>query len=192
MNDRINFEASWYRNRCNDQLVEFPTAALTGFTNVTTNSPANVQNTGVELTLNTKNVDNQDFKWVSKFNIGFNRNKLLAYPDLAQSPYAQNLVVGQSLNIVRLLHYTGIDPQTGQYTFQDKNHDGLITYDQTGRTTDDSYYYDTSPKFDGGFTNDFQYKNWNLSIVLYFKKQLGVNALAGQSPAGGPSNLPAI
>lgn len=37
-----------------------------------------VDNTGLELTLNTVNIKTKDFQWTSNFNIAFNRNKVKA------------------------------------------------------------------------------------------------------------------
>lgn len=190
LTDRITLEIAWYRDRCSDQLVQFPTPAFTGFNSVTSNSPAEVQNTGWEFVVNSKIIDNSNFKWSTKFNIGFNHNKLLAYPNLSQSPYADIFEIGQPLNIKKVLHYIGIDPQTGLYDFKDKNNDGKIIIDYSGATPDDRYPVDFSPKFDGGFTSEFTYKNWQLSAFFYFKKQLGLNALASLDAPGDATNQP--
>lgn len=186
--DRVSIEASWYQNRCNDQLVPFPTPAFTGFTDVTSNSPANVQNTGWEFIASGKLIDHPTFKLTTKFNIGINRNKLLSYPNFSQSPFFAYLEICQSLNIRKLLHITGVDPQTGFYTFQDKNHDGLISVNPG--PTDDRYNKDMSPKFDGGFNTTISFKNWSLSLFFYFKKQLGVNAYSNTTIPGDISNQP--
>jgi hypothetical protein len=190
LKDRLLFEASWYRNRCNDQLVGFPLPSLTGFTSVITNSPADVQNTGVETSLNARIIDGSDFKWSAKFNIGFNRNKLLAYPNLSQSPYAGTLAIGQSLDIIYLFRFVGIDPQTGQYAFEDKNHDGQITYNYGSHANDDLYPVNLDPKYSGGFTSNFSWKNWEMSVFFYFTKKSAFNVMQQFSPPGTASNEP--
>jgi len=190
LKDRITFEISWYRNRCNNQLVSFPTPNFSGFSSVTSNSPADVENTGWEYILNSKIIETSKFKWISKFNIGINKNKLLAYPNLQQSPYADYFIIGKSLNIKKLLHYTGVTPQTGLYAFSDKNKDGNITIDLTGKNPDDRYFYDLSPKYSGGWSNNFTFNNWELNLLFFFKKQLGVNALSAITPPGGLNNAP--
>lgn len=187
--DRLTIEAALYRNRCNDQLIPFPTPVFTGFTYVTTNSPANVENKGMEFILNAKLIDSKKIKWSSKFNIGFNKNKLLYYPNLSQSPYASSYIIGQSLNIVKVLQYVRVDPQMGLYTFEDKNKDGQITVDYSGKS-DDRYPIDVSPKFQGGITTDISYKNWQLSIFFYFKKQIGQNASISLDVPGDRTNQP--
>jgi TonB-linked SusC/RagA family outer membrane protein len=190
LKDRLNFEVAWYQNRCNDQLVNFPTPAFTGFTFVTENSPADVENYGWEFVANGKVLQTERFTMTLKFTMGINRNKLIGYPNLALSPYAGTYFIGKSLGVRRLLHYTGIDPQTGQYSFADKNHDGQITYDYSGQTSDDSYFYDMTPKYDGGFTTDFTYRNWNLNVFFYFKRQLGTSAYGSLDAPGDQTNQP--
>ncbi|MFB9843924.1 SusC/RagA family TonB-linked outer membrane protein [Mucilaginibacter ginsenosidivorans] len=186
LKDRINLNIAYYRDRCDNQLVNFPTAEFTGFTSVIANSPANVENTGWEFLVSANIIDAKNFHWSMNFNTGFNQNKLLSYPNLALSPYANQYRIGQPLNISWALHMTGVDPQTGQYTYKDRNHDGLITLDYSippGTGDDDQYPIVLTPKFTGGLTNSFSYKRWNMSFLLYFKKQIGLNAfLASQLP----------
>jgi TonB-linked SusC/RagA family outer membrane protein len=186
--NRILLEASWYRNRCGDQLVYFPTPSSTGFTSVASNLNAVVENSGWEFTLNTKIVDYSKFKLSTKLLLGINKNRLVSYPNVSSSPYAGRFVVGQPLNIVKLLHWTGIDPQTGDYTFEDKNKDGQMNIDLAGKTDDDRFVYNLNPKFDGGFTTELSYKGFDLSIFFYFKKQMGYNATSSIDLAGAYGN----
>jgi len=190
MEDRINLSFAWYRNRCNNQLISFPTASFTGFINVVANSPANVQNTGLEFTLNAKLVSGKNFSWMADFNIGMNRNKLVSYPKIEQSPYWTNYRIGESLDNRYVYNYTGIDPLTGQFTYTDYNHDGKITANEfvpKATSTDDRYVIvNQAPKFSGGFNNVFNYKNLHVSAVFTFSKQSGTSALYGY---GGTSNM---
>jgi TonB-linked SusC/RagA family outer membrane protein len=169
--DRLLINASWYRNRCGDQLVSEPLPIITGFSQVETNLPATIQNTGLEFTVKGKLISNKDFSISATFNIGANRNKLVSYPNLSQSPYASSYVIGQSLGIVKLLHYTGVDPQTGQYTYEDKNHNGILDYNPYD-TINDFYNKDLTVKFDGGFSIDMQYKHFKADLFFVFRKQL--------------------
>jgi TonB-linked SusC/RagA family outer membrane protein len=187
---RLLLEVAYYQDRCNDQLLPYPTAAFTGFTSVTANWPAKVQNSGWEVLLNAKIIKTSAFSWSANFNIGINRNKLLAYPGLASSPYFNQYKVGRSLNEQYLLHYTGVDPLTGQYSFRDYTHDGVITQDYSvspGTVDDDRYIaIDMSPKYSGGMGNQFSYKNYSFSFFLSFRNQIGQNAYTG---AGFPGTM---
>lgn len=184
LKDRLTMEVAWYRDRCNDQLVSFPTPNFTGFSSVVSNSPANIQNMGWEITLNSKWIDDKKIKWETKFNIGINRNRLLSYPNLSQSPYAYSLRIGMPLTLARVLHFDGINPQNGNYIFQDRNHDGQITYNYLG-LSDDTYLLNITPRYDGGMRNTVDYKNFEFSVFIYFKRQLGRSALSSIGNAPG-------
>jgi TonB-linked SusC/RagA family outer membrane protein len=190
--DRIVLNASWYRNRTDNQLIGFPTPAFTGFNSVTANSPALVQNQGWEFTFLAKVIDGSDFKWSVNFNTSFNKNKLVAYPDLAQSPYAGIYKIGFPLNMTWVYHYTGVDPATGQYTFEDVNHDGKITTNSANPgTNDDLHPFDLTPKFVGGLGMNFTYRSMQLSLFFVAKKQYARNAYdPGVFFPGGIYNLP--
>src|SRR5690606_9390257 len=78
----LNLNATYYRNRQGDQLVDMPLPAQIRFPVVFGNLDALVQNQGWEFTIESTNVKKENFSWNSTFNITFNRNKLLDFPDL--------------------------------------------------------------------------------------------------------------
>ena len=186
--DRVNLSFIYYRNRCGNQLVEFPTPQFSGFSFVEANSPADVQNSGEEVTLGTKIINSNKVVWSIHANVGFNQNKLLAYPNFAQSPFAQTYIIGKPLNLARVYHYTGVDPKTGQYTFEDRNHDGIIS--NNFGPTDDRYPMYLAPKYFGGLGSDFSYKGLQLTLLFSFKKQIGVNAINQGDYPGRAYNQP--
>lgn len=180
--DRLTMELAWYQNRSGNQLVYEGLPIITGFTSVMTNLNATIQNSGWEMTLRGKIIDKKYFTWSMNFNIGANRNKLIAFPGLDQSPYAAIYSIGQSLSIIRLLHYTGVDPQTGQYTYQDKNHNGTIDYDPN-IANNDLHNVDLAVKYEGGIATELVYKGVQLNIFANFRKSQAFNGLF-RSPAG--------
>ena len=187
--NRINVELSYYRNRCNNQLLAYATPVFTGFPTVTANSPATVQNDGWEFLLDAKLLRVKNFSWSVNANLSINRNKLLAYPNIENSPNATVLKIGQPLNNQYLLHYTGLDPQTGQNSFADVNHDGSIIVNYSvlpGTQNDDrSGTVNIDPAFFGGFGNQFNYKDFSLNVFFTFKKQKGQNNYyLGVTPGG--------
>jgi hypothetical protein len=189
--NRINVSVSYYRNRCGDQLVSFPTPNLSGFTSVVANWPALVQNSGWEFIASATVITRRNFRWTINFNTAINRNKLISYPNFELSPYTYFYQVGQPLNMARLLHYTGVDPVTGEYTFEDKNHDGTISTFNSIKDQGDTYFQNLNPKFMGGLGMDFTYKAFQLNLFFNIKDQVGTNALMQlASPAGLIGNQP--
>jgi TonB-dependent starch-binding outer membrane protein SusC len=188
LKDDILFSASWYSNRSDNQLISYSLPSQTGFFNVVKNFPGLVSNTGLELVLTTKNIHKKDFSWTTSFNITIPKNELLAFPGLSSSSYASQYVIGQSLHLIYALKYTGVDPQTGLYTFEDKNKDGQLT------TADYQVLGNTDPKFYGGLQNNITYKQFDLSFFFEFRKQMGfsyLNQLA-TTPPGWIYNQPEI
>jgi TonB-linked SusC/RagA family outer membrane protein len=163
--DRIFLTASYYRNRSSDQLVGIPMPATTGFTLLTSNLDATVQNKGFEFTLRTVNFEKGNFNWSTNLTFSASRNKLISFPGLAGSTSSTRYVIGESLDIVKLYHLTGVNSTTGLYEFEDVNADGFIT------TADKQTVADLSPKFFGGLQNQFQYKNWQLDFLFQFVKK---------------------
>lgn len=165
LKDRIFFTIGWYSNRSSSQLVGIPMPATTGFSSLQGNLDATVENRGTELTLRTVNFQKDNFKWVTNFNISFSKNKLLSFPNLEGSTYRNQFVIGEALNIRKLYHYTGVDAQTGLFTYEDVNGDGSIN------SLDRQSVKDFNPEFFGGLGNQLTYKRWQLDFMLQFVKQ---------------------
>lgn len=169
--DHIFLTASFYDNRSSNQLTGIPMPGTTGFSSIQSNLNAVVQNKGTEFTLRTVNIQKGNWSWISNFNLTFAKTKLLEFPNLENSTYANTFVIGQPLNIKKVYHYTGVDTQTGVYKFEDVNNDGLITPLEDKKTISD-----LTPDYYGGLQNTLRYKNWQLDFLFQFVKQKNYNA----------------
>lgn len=178
LNGHLNAEIAHYRNHSGNQLVSYPLPATTGFSSVTANLAAEVENSGWEFTLSTQNLSTRNFSWTTNFNISRNNNKLLKFPDLENSPYRNIYAVGRSITSKGIFQYAGVDPQTGFYTFADVNGDGIV--DNFGSS--DRLYKNTEPNFYGGISNNLQYRNLQLSFFFSFTKQKGTLVLSNTFP----------
>jgi TonB-linked SusC/RagA family outer membrane protein len=164
-NDRIVSSIAWYRNRSGNQLLSYPLPSITGFNDIMQNIDAVIENTGWEFELNTVNIDKKNFKWRTNVNASIPRSRLLSYPGLANSTNATRYIIGEPLNVSRLYEYTGIDPNTGLYTFKDVNKDGAYTID------DRTHIGRLGTFFTAGLGNQFTYKNWSLDIFFQYVEQ---------------------
>jgi len=173
--DRILLGGTWYRSRSSNLLLYNALAPTTGFPGIFQNLPATVQNNGLEFTLNTINLKGGAFTWNTEFNITVPHNKLVRYDGLDQSAYANAFVIGQPINIRKVFHYTGVDPQTGIYTFVDAQ--GKATANPA-YVTDQQTVINLDRKFYGGFSNTFNYKSLSLAIDFQFVNQKGANPQA--------------
>ena len=174
LKDRLFLTTAYYFNRSSNQLVGIPLPGTTGFSSLNANLDATLQNSGLEFTLRTVNFQHKHFEWTTNFNISINRNKLISYPGLESSTYANTYVVGQSINSIKLYHYTGMNPTTGVYEFEDVNGDGMITSMGDRKTI-----ADLSPRFFGGLQNQFKYNGFQLDFLFQFVKQQSFGSMPG-------------
>jgi TonB-linked SusC/RagA family outer membrane protein len=180
LKERILFSSNVYRNRSSNQILNYALSVVTGFDGIISNFPAKVQNSGYELSLNSINIKSKKFTWSSNINATIARNKLLAFPGLANSSYFSSaLVIGKSLNLIRAYRFAGVDSQTGLYQVKDSKGNSTSNPDPL---TDRTVYINTSPTFFGGFQNSFSFKGIDLQILFQFVRQKAINNYFGSFP----------
>lgn len=170
--DRLMVEASWYRNQSTHQLVGKSVSAVTGFEQLQANWPVTVLNTGWEFQVSSVNISTDHLSWRSTLNLTFPKNKLMSFPDLETSSYADLYAVGYPLSVRKVYKSTGVDPQTGAYTFEDLNTDGIIDNKDLQPVKSGVYAY-------GGFQNTVTYKAWELDVQIQWVRQDAYNGLSG-------------
>lgn len=166
--DRILMTAAYYRNKSGNMLIEYPLSPQSGFSDYVANLPAELENKGFELELNTVNINNSNFKWNTSFNLTIARNKLLKYPGLENTSLAKDYFIGQPINVTTGYISEGIDPETGLAKIKDLNGDQQIDDEN-----DFTFLGTTTPKFYGGILNKFSYQNWTFDFFFQFVKQEG-------------------
>lgn len=182
--DKINVSGSYYRNRTGNQLLSQSLPAIAGFGGVTENLPALIQNTGIEITLQTTNITVGELSWLTGLNVSLPRNKLLKFPNFEKSAYTNVYAVGRPISGNLMNHYTGVDPQTGLYTFASKSGDmNSLDY------INDRYFRVSTQNFFGGLNNSFSWKGLSLDIFFSFVKQEGTSILAFFNSTPGQSRV---
>jgi TonB-linked SusC/RagA family outer membrane protein len=188
LQDRIFISSNYYSNRSSNQLVGIPLPDTTGFSFLNANLNATVENKGWEFELNTVNIRTNNFKWSTSVNLTIPKNKLIAFPNLEGSTYANQLVIGEPLNSRKVYQLNGVDPATGLYDFEDFNEDGIIS-----SPDDKQVLKDLNPTYYGGINNSFTYGKFKLDALLQFTKQLGWNYWStGGAIIGGMANQPRV
>ncbi|WP_375587495.1 SusC/RagA family TonB-linked outer membrane protein [Flagellimonas aurea] len=183
--DRLLINTSWYRNRSSNQLVGIPLAATTGFSQLTGNFDATVQNTGIEIDFRSTNIKNGRFSWSTNFNITVPKNKLVAFDGLETSTFSNRYIIGEPLTIVKLYQSHGVDPETGSYDIEDYNGDGEIS-----SLEDRQWVEDFAPELYGGLGNTLTLGNLSLDFFFQFKKQRAYNTMGFGATPGYGNNMP--
>ena len=185
LKDRVILNASYYQKRTSNQLISTPLSSVTGFTSIETNLPALIQNSGLELVLNTINIKTGDFRWLSSFNVSANTNKLISYPGLETSGYQNTWEVGKPITSLRVFHSLGVDPTAGVYKFTSTTDPFNPVY-----PVDATQRVNIAPKYYGGFSNTIIYKRFSLDFLFQFVKQLGLNLYDYSQMPGTENNVP--
>lgn len=185
--NRLLITVNWFKNRSDNQIINYNLPSQTGFDLILKNFPGIVENKGIEMQIENLNIKTNNFEWSSGFNITFSKNRLLVFPGLQSSSYASSYIIGKPLNSFIGYRFLGLDPQTGLYTFDDINRNGQIDFD----AGDYVYNGSTDPIFYGGLQNTVKYKNFVIDFLFEFKKQSGVNNINNSSILiGSLTNMP--
>ena len=162
--ERISLSADYYNSQTRDLLLARPISLTSGFSSITSNI-GELENKGVEFVINTVNLLSP-LEWNTSLNLTINRNKI---KKLYKGQPLDNLgrgsnrfEEGQPAGIFYGYRSLGVDPSTGDIVFDDVNGDGKITAEDRVKIGD------PNPKFIGGFTNNFNWNNFDLSIFFQF------------------------
>ncbi|MEO6731153.1 MAG: TonB-dependent receptor [Ferruginibacter sp.] len=176
-NNRIGGTIDVFKTTTDDILLRRNLPIITGFSNILDNL-GKTSNTGIELTLNTVNVTAGDFKWETSINYSAYRNKIVGLYGNFDSTGREISDIGQGLFIgqPRYVIYdytlqgvwqvgedpTNVDPSAkpGHLKFADINGDKKID------GNDRSILGSRLPKWAGGMTNTFHYKNFHLNVFI--------------------------
>jgi TonB-linked SusC/RagA family outer membrane protein len=171
LSNRITGSVEAYQNKTSGLLLYRSLPIITGYSRVLENI-GKTTNKGLELTLNTQNLTGKDFRWETMVVFATNKNKIDDLYGDGKDDLGNRWFIGQPINVVYDYKMTGVwqtgedvskqDPtaKPGSLKFADLNGDGKITGD------DRTILGQTAPKWTGGITNTFHYKNINLSVFI--------------------------
>ncbi|MBC9796159.1 SusC/RagA family TonB-linked outer membrane protein [Sinomicrobium weinanense] len=170
--NRIRGSIEAYRSKTRDILLQRNLPRASG-TDWIWENLGKMQNTGLEITLNTVNIQTEDFSWQTDINFSTNKNKILDIYGDGEDDIGNRWFIGKPLEAIYDYKMEGIwqegedpsgmDPtaRPGDIKFADLNEDGSIDAEN-----DRTYLGTTLPKWYGGLTNTFRYKNFHLSVFL--------------------------
>ena len=166
--NRLGFDFAWYKTNAVNQLLNLPINALTGYSYKKINA-GDIQNEGIELTVNATPVQTKDFRWVINGNIAHNKNQIIdLYGDL--QTYSLGGYDNLSVYAVKGGNYGEIwGTKFKTVTDEDSPYFGqkILTSDGLPQgTANKEKIGDQQAKFTAGLTNTFTYKNWTLSALI--------------------------
>lgn len=186
--DIVDGSIEVYKGKTTNLLVSRALPDVVGFSNVQTNL-GEVDNKGLEITLNTHNINHPNFTWNSSLNFSLNRNSIVhLYGNMVDITDSTGKVIGQResdditnkwfighpIDAIWDIKVQGVyqsdeadaaaryGQKPGDFKLQDVNDDGKYTND------DRQFLGYSKPRFQWTFRNDFTfYKNFDLSLLIY-------------------------
>ena len=168
LDSRINITADAYIKKTSDLLLNAPLPHSTGFDNAVQNI-GELENKGFDFQISSVNINNE-LKWNTDFNISFNKNKVtnlvgqeMVAGEIAGRGDAILIKEGYSLGTFYGYEFGGVDPETGQAYYINKDGESTINPDPD---EDRKVIGNANPDFIYGLTNTFTYKGISLTIFL--------------------------
>ncbi len=98
MDNRVGVNVDFYVKNTTDLLLNRPIPTTSGFGNVLQNV-GEMKNTGVDLTINTLNINRNDFTWETTFTVGYLKNEIVKLVDgnPIDAGFSNRLQEGESL-----------------------------------------------------------------------------------------------
>ena len=177
--NRVTITVDAYRKVTNKLIFKLDLPYTSGFSRTNGANIGQLVNKGLDLNLGVDLIRGA-FNWNANYNMSFNRNKITSLPELvvgdpSSSDFTESLPgyygtsmptsiyrVGAAVGSFFGYRNKGIDPTTGNFTYDDINKDGKIT------AADRVIIGNALPKFTGGLTNTFNYKGFDLSVFVYW------------------------
>ena len=209
LKNRISGTIDVYSTTTSDILLKRNLPIITGYSSILDNL-GKTKNKGIEVTLNTVNINSSAFKWETSLNFASYKNTIVSlYGNIDSatgkevSDIGQGLFIGQPRYVIYDYTLQGVwqvgeDPSSVDPTAKpgflkfkdisgpDGKPDGKIdSYDK-------SILGSRLPKWTGGMTNTFHYKNFHLSIFIQTSQgALRNNGNLTFADEAGRMNIPA-
>lgn len=179
LKNRINGSIDFYTRKSKDLLMEMETPLEMGSsTGAIWGNVGKVRNTGIEVQLNTVNIQTKDWNWTTNFTYAHNHNKILELNGGKQDLTGNGWFIGQPIDVVYGYVPAGICTaeealreaqdaslttkfHEGEYMVKDMNGDGVI--DPSDRRVQGH----AEPTWTGSVNSTLTWKNFDFSFNIY-------------------------
>ena len=165
-NNRVSGFLDYYVRDTSDLLYNLPVSGLNGDSFVFQNF-GGMKNSGVEISLNTKNIttNTDGFTWSTGITLTTNKNEITALEsdEIISGNYLRK--VGEDFNTLNLYGYAGVDPETGSEMYYIDE-----TETETTMVLGEAEKYNhgkATPDYYGSLINTVTFKNFSLTAQLY-------------------------
>lgn len=186
LNNRINGSIDLYDKLSKGLLMSRTLTIESGVASMTDNI-GSVNNRGIEITLNTVNVQTRDWEWTTTFTFAHNKNAIRSLYGKKEDVVNEARFIGEPINVIYDYKVNGVYSyaewtamteaqrkamganQPGYAKAVDINGDGEMT------TEDRVILGCSDPDWTGSLTSTLRYKNFDFSFNIYTRQGAFVN-----------------
>jgi len=197
LNNRLSGSIDYFTSRTTDLLMSRSIPSVNGYTHTWDNVGTSA-NRGIDLTLNSVNISNDNFSWETTFNFTRSKDRIVELQNGKLDDMANTRFIGQRLFVYYDFVKDGIWQDTPEdlaemAKFNENGHEfapGTIRVkdlngDYRINPNDDREIRGHSaPNWNFGFGNTFTYKNFDLNFFIYgrmgFTIESGAESLQGR------------
>lgn len=179
-NHRVRGNIEWY-DKLSDGLLMRRILAIESGVDYMIDNIGSVNNRGVEIGLQTTNIQRGDWEWTTSFMFSHNKNAIRSLYGKKEDVIAEARFIGQPINVIYDYRIVGLwrmdqaqeaaryGQQPGQAIAADTDGNGTIT------PNDRVILGSPDPQWIGSFTSNLRFKNWDFSINLYTRQGVFVS-----------------
>ena len=172
-NNRITGDIAYYIKDTDGLLFEEPIIPSVGDPNGSgiTRNIGRLTSNGIEFSVQTNNIQKNDFSWTTNFNVSFNENEIKELPNGEDVITGNNILrEGEAVNSFYVLEYAGVNPENGDalwYT-NTENPDGTLSKETTNNPGEASRIIagNPNPEWIAGLTNTIRFKGIDFSTTF--------------------------
>ena len=166
---RIHLTFDFYNEETSDALFEIPLSMTTGISKTYQNI-GSIRNRGIEFSINTSIIQNNDLNWNFFANLTWNKNEVIKLSTDDPLEYTYQIIEqGHPYSQFYMKEYVGIDHETGKplWYFNKEGDETTSDYNAAAKR----YVGDADPKVLGGFGTNLTWKG--VDFNLNFNYRLG-------------------
>ncbi|NDV63795.1 SusC/RagA family TonB-linked outer membrane protein [Bacteroides sp. 224] len=161
LNNRIGLDLAYFTNETRNQILNITVPVSSGAEKMGMNA-GTIKNYGIEAQINATPIVTKDFEWDATLNFSYTKSELKEFVDGLDS-----YVIGNPWS-VNFMSKPGA-PTYGIYIKKwkrDANGNMVVKDGKCLQEEKESFYADAMPKFTGGFSSTFRYKDFTLSAHI--------------------------
>ncbi|MCG8476748.1 MAG: SusC/RagA family TonB-linked outer membrane protein [Cytophagales bacterium] len=177
LDNRINLDITYYNQRTVNQIMDVQITPTSGYNKMKVNA-GEVENSGIEVMLETKPIAVKDFSWDLSLNFSKNKNEVISLVDgvnslrLAEARGDIRIEAQPGRPYGEIIGKTIKRNEAGQLILDDKN---------LPKEGDHKTLGNILPDWTGGVFNSFRYKNFSLNALIDIKSGGDIVSMTNQA-----------